>query len=162
MLKILRGSDNKHRLEDDSGEQIGWIAGSAIGFREFSTEFDAREAAAAARRSLDAVLSAHYPGWPRCELTADQLRTAHDGAHEWFTDGTIPIARLLRPHPRAYDASYGIEFVLPSFASDGMAVTVAHAVATAVMPYRDELSPATGRPDGRSAVPREDEAPASA
>lgn len=162
MLRILSGSDNKHRLEDDSGELIGWVTGRTIGFRGFSTESDAREAAAAARRSLDAVLRVQYPGWPRRELTADQLRTAHDGAYEWFTDGTIPVARLLRPHRRAYDASYGIELVLPSFASDGIAVTVAHAVAASVIPYRDEPSSTHAGPNGRREMLPENEAPASA
>ncbi len=161
MLQILSGGDNKHRLEDDSGDLIGWIAGSTIGFRGFSTEYDACEAAAAGRRSLDAVLGAQYPGWPRREPTTDRLQTVHDGAYEWLSDGTIPIARLLRPHGRAYDASYGIEFVLPSFASDGTAVTVAHAAAAAVMPFRDVLPPAPDRLDGRRAVRSEDEAQAS-
>ncbi len=162
MLKVMSSADDKHRLEDASGDMIGWIAGNTIGFRGFSTEYDAREAAAAARHSLDAVLGAHYPGWPRSDLSADQLRTALDGAYEWFTDGKKPVARLLRPHRRAFDASYGIELVLPSFASDGMAVTAAHAVGAAVIPYRDIDPRRSPRYDDRRAVLNEDDAPASA
>jgi hypothetical protein len=72
-------------------------------------------------------------------MHASGIHTVHDGAYEWFFDGTIAIARLLRPQRRAYDMSFGIELVLPSFATDGLAVAAAHALCSAVAPYRDEL-----------------------
>jgi hypothetical protein len=153
MLKILNDDgDNKHRIEDAAGTPIGWITGRTIGFRGFVTEDDARDATVAAWRALDRALRQQFAGWPRYEPNLDQLRTMHDGAYEWFYDGTAPIARLLRPQRRAYDYSFGIELVLPSYASEGVAIAAAHSVATAVAPYRDAPMVATSRPVAASAV----------
>jgi hypothetical protein len=140
MLKILGDGDNKHRLEDGAGVNVGWINGRAIGFRGFVTEDAARDAAIAAWRALDASLRRQYSGWPSHQPDFDRLRVVHDGAYEWFYDGTTAIARLLRPQRRAYDSSYGIELVLPSYASEGVAITAAQSVAKAVTPYRGELA----------------------
>jgi hypothetical protein len=148
MLKILSDGDNKHRVEDSAGTQIGWINGRTIGFRGFDTEDDAREATIAAWRALGSALRQQYAGWPRYEPKLDQLRRIHDGAYEWFYDGTAPIARLLRPQRRAYDRSFGIELVLPSYASEGVAIAAAHSVAKAIVPYRDAaLVPSADRSD---------------
>ena len=141
MLTILSEGDRKYRLEDSTGTAIGWIRGSTIGFRGFVTESDAREAAVAAWKTLGSSLRSEYPGWPRHEPLMHQLRTVHDGAHEWFSDGTLPIARLLRPHGRAYDSSYGIELVLPSFAREGMAISASQNLAVSIAPFRDVLHP---------------------
>jgi hypothetical protein len=143
MLKILSDGDNKHRLEDADGVPFGWISGRTIGFRGFATEDTARDAAVAAWRALDASLRQQYPGWPRYEPALEQLRRVHDGAYEWFYDGTTTIARLLRPQRRAYDRSYGIELLLPSYASEGVAITAAHSVAQAIGPHRAELAVST-------------------
>jgi hypothetical protein len=152
MLKILSDGDSKHRVEDSSGTQIGWINGRTIGFRGFATENDAREATAAAWRAFDRALRQQYAGWPRYEPKLDALRTMHDGAYEWFYDGTAPIARLIRPQRRAYDHSFGIELVLPSYASEGVAISAAHSVARAIEPYRDVPPPAKGPPATKSAI----------
>lgn len=138
MIKILSQGDGKHRVENERDEMIGWISGLTIGFRGFATEGDAREAAVAARRCLDRMIQTHHNGWPSRALDASHVHTVHDGAYEWFFDGTVAVARLLRPHGRAYDASFGIELVLPSFASDGLAVSAANRLCSAVEPYRDE------------------------
>ena len=140
MLKILSDGDSKHRLENGDGVNVGWINGRAIGFRGFATEDIARDAAIAAWRALDASLRQHFAGWPRYEPAFTHVHTVHDGAYEWFFDGKKAIARLLRPQRRAYDQSYGIELVLPSYASEGVAITTAHRVATATTPYRGELA----------------------
>jgi hypothetical protein len=139
MLKILSDGDSKHRLEDSAGTQLGWIHGRSIGFRNFATESDARDAAIAGWGVLDRSLRQQYAGWPRHEPKFDELRTIHDGAYEWFYDGTVAIARLLRPQRRAYDYSFGIELVLPSYASEGVAIAAAYSVAMAIAPYRDAL-----------------------
>ena len=131
MLKILDQGDDKHDVEDSSGTKIGWISGRSIGFRGFATEADAREAAVAAWRALDRVLRQHFAGWPPHEPALDRLRTVHDGAYEWFSDGTAPIARLLRPQRRAYDGSFGVELVLPSSASQAVAIAAARSIASA-------------------------------
>jgi hypothetical protein len=140
MLKILNRGDDKYNVEDSSGTKIGWISGRSIGFRGFVTEADAREGAVAARWALDRVLSQHCAEWPRNEPALDRIRTVHDGAYEWFYDGTAPIARLLRPQRRAYDGSFGIELVLPSSAGDGVSITAARSIASATAPYREEFA----------------------
>jgi hypothetical protein len=144
MLTVLSDGDNKHRLEDSSGVQIGWIRGHAIGFRGFATENDARDAAIVARQALDSALRREYNGWPRQEAAVDKVRMVHDGAYEWFYDGRAAFARLLRPQRRAYDSSFGIELILPSYTSEGAAIAVAHSVASAVAAYRDATPAAAG------------------
>lgn len=137
MIKILSEGDGKHRIENENDQRIGWISGQTIGFRGFATKDDAREASVAARRALDRAILAQHTGWPLHALTSERVQTVHDGAYEWFYDGSAPVARLLRPQRRAYDQSFGIELVLPSFANEGLAVTAAHALSRAVEPYRD-------------------------
>ena len=134
MLRVLSDGDNRYRLENDDDVQIGWINGRAIGFRGFANESDAKEGAVAAWRALDLVLRRQYPGWPSYAPALDELQLVHDGAYEWIADGTAPIARLIRPQRRAYDLTYGIELVLPSYASEGVAITAAHAVGAALTP----------------------------
>lgn len=136
MLRIVSDGENRHRLEDASGTAIGWIRGRTIGFRGFAREDLARDAAIAASQAMQRALRSQYPGWLWYEAAVDKLRLVHDGAYEWFYDGTAAIARLLRPHSRAYDDTLGIELVLPSYASEGVAMTVAQSLARAVDPYR--------------------------
>lgn len=134
MLRVLSDGDDRYRLENDDDVQIGWINGRAIGFRGFATEADAKEGAVVAWRALDLVLRRQYPGWPSYSPALDEIELVHDGAYEWFADGTSPIARLVRPQRRAYDLTFGIELVLPSYASEGVAITAAHAVGAALAP----------------------------
>lgn len=132
MLRILSDGDDRYRLENDSNLHVGWIHGRAIGFRGFATEAEAMAGAVTASRALNLVLRRQYPGWPDYRPSFDALRLVHDGAYEWFADGTSPIARLIRPQRRAWDLTYGIEFVLPSYASEGVAIAAAHAVGGAL------------------------------
>ena len=132
MLRVLSDGDDRYRLENDDDVQIGWINGRAIGYRGFATEADAMEGAVTAWRALDLVLRRQYPGWPSYTPALDELHLVHDGAYEWFADRTSPIARLVRPQRRAYDLTFGIELVLPSYASEGVAITAAHAVGAAL------------------------------
>ena len=152
MIRILSEGDGRHRI-DDGYDAIGWIRGQAIGFRGFASESDAREAAIAARHALDRLLRSHYPGWPDRSTIHDRLKSVHDGAYEWLFDGATAIARLLRPTRRAYDSSFGIELVLPSFASEGITVAAGHAISMAVAPYRippDPPEPPAARASGES------------
>jgi len=137
MLKVLSEGDRRYRLEDSTNATVGWIRGTVIGFRGFVTEADARDAAIAAWRALGTSLRSEYPGWPRYEPAVQQVRTIHDGAYEWFSDGMMPIARLLRPQGRAYDTSFGIELVLPSYSTEGVAITAARNLTFAIAPFRD-------------------------
>jgi hypothetical protein len=149
MLKILNHGDDKYGVKDSSGEKIGWISGRSIGFRGFATETDARDGAVAAWRALDRVLRQYCAECPRRQPALDRLRTVHDGACEWFYDGTAPIARLLRPKRRAYDGSFGIELVLPSSAGTSVALEAARSIASATAPYREEFA-SSASPEARS------------
>ena len=131
MIRILADGESRHRLETDAGRHVGWIRRRAIGLRGFATEGAALRAAPRAWRSLELVLKREYPGWPRFDPAFDRLRLVHDGAYEWISDGLTPIARLHRPREGA-DASFGIEFVLPSFSTEGVAIAAALLMARTV------------------------------
>jgi hypothetical protein len=136
MLRIRNDGENRHRLEDSTGTAVGWIRGRAIGIRGFPTEAAARNATIAAWRALQSALRLQYPGWMAYEANLERLRAVHDGVYEWFHDGNVHLAQLLRPRARAEDDTLGIELVLPSYASEGMAMTVGQAVARAAYPFR--------------------------
>lgn len=130
MIKVLAAGENRHRLEDADGKHVGWIQGRALGFRGMRSEAEALAAVATAWRSFDAALRRHYFGRPAHETSLDVLRLVHDGAYEWVTDGRAPLARLYRPGDVGGD--YAIELVLPSYASEGVAISVAQVVGSAL------------------------------
>ena len=131
MLRILADGDARYRLEDAAGAHVGWIRGRALGFLGPRSDAEAMAAVAAAWPSFDAALERHFAGWPREAVALDQLRTVHDGAYEWVSDGRRPLARLIRP-PADGHGALGIEFVLPSYASEGVVISVAPVVANAL------------------------------
>lgn len=135
MFNIIGDGEGKYRIMLGDEVAVGWISDRAVGFRGMKTEAVAHEAAIAAWRAMDAVLTNQYAGWPKREPRFERMRITHDGAYEWFHEGTMPIARLLRPHRRAFNATFGIELVLPSYAAEGVAVAVAQAVARAIVPF---------------------------
>jgi hypothetical protein len=145
MLTVLSDGDGKYRLEDEAGMMSGWISGRAIGFRGFGSKRDARDAAIAGWRALDATLRQQFAGWREREPVVARIRTVHDGAYEWFFDGSIAIARLLRPQRRAYDSTFGIEFVLPTYATDAAMISAALNIAPVVAPFRDLPLPVDAR-----------------
>lgn len=130
MLRVIDDGPEGLRLENGAGARIGWIRGRAIVFDGFATEVDAIRATLAAWRALGRALRQQYPGWPRYEPAAERIHVFHDGTYEWISDGTSPLARLRRPAmpPTSADDSFGLEFVLPSYASEGLAVAAAHAI----------------------------------
>ncbi|HEX7981653.1 MAG TPA: hypothetical protein VF461_23795 [Gemmatimonadaceae bacterium] len=137
MMRVFGEGDDLYRLEDGAGAHIGTIRGRTISFRGFSTEARARDAAVAAWCAMNDALRREYPSWPHHELVLERLGTTHDGAYEWFYDGTKAIARLIRPRPGARDLTYGIELLLPSYSSEGVAIMASHAMARAVAAHRD-------------------------
>jgi hypothetical protein len=141
MFNIISDGEGKYRIMLGDEVAVGWVNHRAVGFRGMRTEATARDAAIIAWRAMDAVLTNQYPGWPRRDPRFDQVRVTHDGAYEWFHDGTIPIARLLRPHRRAFNATFGIELVLPSYATEGVGVAVAQAIAMAIGPFVSRSGP---------------------
>lgn len=134
MIKVLAAGENRHRLEDADGTHVGWIHGRALGFRGMRSEAEALAAAATAWRTFDAALRRNYFGRPAHETTLDELRLVHDGAYEWVTDGRAPLARLYRPGEMGGD--FAIELVLPTYASEGVAISVAQVVGRALQAWR--------------------------
>ena len=137
MMRVFAEGDDLYRLEDARGMHIGTIRGRTISFRGFPTELAAREAAVAAWLAMNDALRREYPSWPHHELALERLGTTHDGAYEWFYDGTRAIARLIRPRAGSREVTYGIELVLPSYSSEGVAITASHGMSRAVAAYRD-------------------------
>jgi hypothetical protein len=126
MFRVLADSDGTHRLEDADGTPVGWIRGRRIGLHGLEDEPQALAVAVAAWRALDAALRRQFAGWPRYAPEFDRLRIMHDGVHEWISDGATALARLIRlPGVDARADSFAVEFELPSFASEGIAVTAA-------------------------------------
>jgi hypothetical protein len=144
MFNIIGDGERKYRIMLGDEVAVGWLTDRAVGFRGMTSEAIAREAAIAAWQAMDAVLTNQYAGWPRREPRFDQMRVTHDGAYEWFHEGTMPIARLLRPHRRAFNATFGIELVLPSYATEGVGVAVAQSVAKAIVPFVTRSGPDDG------------------
>jgi hypothetical protein len=141
MFNIIGDGEGKYRILLGNEMAVGWLNDRAVGFRGMTTEGSARDAAIAAWRAMDAVLTNQYGGWPKRNPRFEQLRITNDGAYEWFHEGTTPIARLLRPHRRAFNATFGIELVLPSYATEGVGLAVAQAVANAIVPFITRSGP---------------------
>ncbi len=126
MVSILSDGNDGHRLEDADGRLLGSIRNRTIRLGGLASEPEAIDAAVAAWNALDLALSRQFPGWPRHEPARDAIGLVHDGAYEWISDGRRPMARLFRPRAdRAAEPSFAIEFVLPSYASEGVAITAA-------------------------------------
>jgi hypothetical protein len=136
MLRVFGEGDDVFRLEDADGARVGTIRNRAIAIHGFATERDARDGAVAAWHAMNGSLRRAYPSWPRQELATEHLETTHDGDAEWLGDGTRAIARLIRATRGLPD--YGIELLLPSYATEFVAISAANAIALAVEPYRDE------------------------
>lgn len=141
MLTVLSDGDGKYRLEDSAGRLECSINGRAITHRGFHTERAARDGALAGWQALGEALRQEFPGWLEYTPVTDRLRIVHDGAYEWFYDGTTAIARLLRPQRDGEDATLGIQFLLPSYATDGIVISAAHKTTFAVAPYRVQVAP---------------------
>jgi hypothetical protein len=143
MITVHADGDGRHRLEDASGRPVGWVRERAIGFGGMPSEEYALAAIVAAWPALTAALRRHYFGTPRHELVPERLRVVHDGAYEWVVDGQRPLARLHRPPADRDGGELAIEFVLPSYATEGVVVSVAQVLGAVLQPH---LRGAVGAP----------------
>lgn len=130
MFKVfIDGNDDRLRLEDLAGRQIGWIRGHTFGFGGLASEKAALRAAVEAWRSLETTLQRGYPGRAPRPVNESNVGLVHDGAYEWVADGFRPIARLLRPCTgRNYEDSFALEFLAPSYATQHVTIAAAQAV----------------------------------
>jgi len=136
MVMILEDGVNRHRLEDAEGKQVGSVRNGTIRLYGLTSKEDAIVAAMMVWETLDAALAREFPGRRRYRPVLRRLRVLHDGAYDWIADGLKPLARLLRvPMDRASDDRWAIEFVLPSYASEGAAISTAPIMANVFEEY---------------------------
>ena len=136
MVMVLEDGVNRHRLEDADGKQVGSVRNGTIRLYGLTSKADAIVAAMMVWETLDAALAREFAGWPRYRPVFRRLRVLHDGAYDWIADGLKPLARLLRvPMDRGSDDMFAIEFVLPSFASEGVAISAAQIMANVFEEY---------------------------
>ena len=130
MFKVfIDGNDDRLRLEDLAGRQIGWIRGHTFGFSGLANEQAAIRAAVDAWRSLEKTLQRGYPGRAPRPVNESNVGLVHDGAYEWIADGFRPIARLLRPRTaRNSEDSFALELLAPSYATQHVTIAAAQAV----------------------------------
>jgi hypothetical protein len=152
MFSVLADGPGRYRLGDGTGADAGWIRGRSIGFRGLHSESEAIVAASAGWRTVQSLLHREFAAWPRQEVDWERLRFVHDGAHEWVSDGRIPLARVCRTDPGAAhdrdDASVApgstpplaVEFVVPSWMSDDSVVPLAHALWHVLAPLLGKTS----------------------
>ena len=151
MLRVMEMGEGVHRIEGPDGTVVGWIRGRTVAFRGFGDIASALDAASPASAALEKVLRRQYPGWPHYEVARDTLRVVHDGAYEWVSDGTAPIARLIRPGDGPPD-DFGLEFALPSYASEGVAIAAAHGLYIALAGHLDTIAADDAAPGGAPAA----------
>jgi hypothetical protein len=134
MITVTAQGDRRFRILDRRGRAVGWIHGNAVGFRGWTRDSDASAAAAEAWEPLEATLRRHYFGRPLRLAPEGPLRLVHDGAYEWVSDGRTPIARLHRRERSEGDRreELALEFVLPSYATEGVVHAAAQVLARAL------------------------------
>ncbi len=147
MITVTAQGDRRYRILDARGRAVGWIHDHAVGFQGWRRDADAIAAAESAWGPLEATLRRHYFGRPLRLAPEGPLRLVHDGAYEWVSDGRTPIARLHRGD--GHDA-LALEFVLPSYVTEGVVHAAAQVLARALghfegaatrVPHDDEHTP---------------------
>lgn len=135
MLAVLAHGEDVFRLVDTAGRDVGWVRPKAIGFGPFASEDGARSAALEGTRTLARCLKREF-GVAHVELSdAPRARTVRDADGEWIVDGRTRIARLLRVENGDGDGEeFAIEFRLPPYANDAVAINAAQIVYGALSP----------------------------
>jgi hypothetical protein len=138
MIHMLEDGNGRYLIHDGD-ERIGWLKDRRIGFRGFTAPSDVREAIVAIHGAIEQTLGAPHARYPTMPATRHALKLVRDGAFECFVYRQEIAARLLRPHRRAFDSSFGLELSLPSWVRASQVLHAAHAAATAVRPHRDRI-----------------------
>ena len=129
MIAVFAHGDNAFRLVNTAGRDVGWIRPRTIGFGGFDSEHGARAAALDGAQALAGCLKREF-GVAHLELSErPRARIVRDGTNEWVVDGPVRVARLLRiAKGRARDHAFAIEFLLPPYATDAVAINAAQIV----------------------------------
>lgn len=123
--KLVSLGDRKYQLEMLSGHVFGWIHGHVIRLLGLRDVNEALMSAPVLRRSLDDMLAREYPSRYQPIRDFADLRLVHDGAYEWIAAENVPIARVHRPPSGKSADGLGVEFVLPSYASERVTIACA-------------------------------------
>lgn len=126
MIAVMAHGDNAFRLVDGAGRDVGWVRSKTIGFGGFPSEHAAHAAALDGGRALARCLKREF-GVAHAEFSErPRTRTVRDGDAEWIAAGKVRIARLLRGENGKSDShELAIEFRLPPYASDAVAINAA-------------------------------------
>ena len=154
MFSAFTDGPGRYRIEDATGADAGWIRGRSIGFRGLRSDAEAIVAASAGWRTLRSLLHREFTAWPRQEVDWEHLRFVHDGAHEWVSDGRIPLARVYRtsgtergrpdvPATIAPAGRLAVEFVVPSWMDMEAVVPLANALWHVLAPLLGNTSQET-------------------
>ena len=129
MVAVFAHGDNAFRLVNAAGRDVGWIRPRTIGFGGFDSEHGARAAALDGAHALASCLKREF-GVAHLELSErPRARIVRDGTNEWVVDGRVRVARLLRiAKSPARDEAFAIEFLLPPYATDAVAINAAQIV----------------------------------
>jgi hypothetical protein len=129
MLAVIAHGEEAFRLVDTTGRDVGWVRPKAIGFSGFASENAARGAALDGARALVRCLKREF-GVAHMELSDQpRARTIRDGGAEWVADDHGRLARLLRvENEDGCGPEFAIEFRLPPYAHDAVAINAAQIV----------------------------------
>ena len=134
MVVVLADGENIYRLVNAAGSDVGWIRQKAIGFTGFDTEAAAIAAALEGGRALARSMRREFGVAHPAMSDEPRPRKVHDGAYHWVADGKVPVARLLRVEGDGSFRPFAIEFVLPSYANDAVAINAAQIIYGAIEP----------------------------
>ncbi len=135
MLSVFETGEESFRLSDRHDEDVGWIRGGTLGFDGFASEADAISAALAGSQALHGHLARINGALHPATAPTGRTRLVHDGAYEWVSRGSVPLARLFRPGrdgalPK--HRGHAVEFVLPSYVKAGSVISAAQVVHHAI------------------------------
>jgi len=129
MLAILAHGDDAFRLVDSMGRDVGWIRPKTIGFGSFGSEDAAAAAALEGARTLVRCLKREF-GVVHLDLSdRPRVRTVRRADGDWIVDEQVRLARLLRVESRdGRGHEFAIEFELPRYANQAVAINLAQIV----------------------------------
>jgi hypothetical protein len=128
MLAVIAHGEDVFRLVDGTGRDVGWVRPKTVGFSGFISEHSARGAAIDGARVLVRSLKREF-GTAHLELTDEPRgRTIRDRTGEWVADGKVRVARLLRVENGGCGQEFAIEYQLPPYANQAVAINAAQIV----------------------------------
>lgn len=135
MIYISHTAGAVYTIYDDD-ERVGWIDDGRVGFRGFASEARVRSALIQVWRAHDRLVLSARPSWAWRHAADIELSLEPSAGAEQYVHGGEFVGRLIRPHPRAYDASFGLEISVPSFVQQNRLLQVAQSTWSAIRALR--------------------------